>query len=156
MFYLNQKNNESYSECEEVSRASKIRGAYENKIRFYSPPEKVFEVFSSEKTESGEMRMSYPDFLRAMIPYSYGPLENNAEEYLKNNKPYIIGVVDPNQDGQISFTEFFFFLEILQTPFAIFRKMFRKYPGGKLTKQQFSEELKTLRRKQFKKQQDKV
>lgn len=30
----------------DLSRAEKIRGNYENKIRFFSPPEKVFEIFA--------------------------------------------------------------------------------------------------------------
>jgi hypothetical protein len=31
------------------STQARIRGNYENKIRFFSPPEKIFEVFSSIK-----------------------------------------------------------------------------------------------------------
>jgi hypothetical protein len=36
---------------EELPRAEKIRGNYENKIRFFSPPEKVFEIFAHQKDE---------------------------------------------------------------------------------------------------------
>ena len=34
------------ADCE-ASTADRIRGNYENKIRFFSPPEKIFETFAS-------------------------------------------------------------------------------------------------------------
>ena len=42
--------NQDANECE-PSRADKIRGGYENKIRFFASPEKVYEVFASETDE---------------------------------------------------------------------------------------------------------
>lgn len=53
IIFMQQRNDERYARCEEVSRADGIRGSYENKIRFFSPPEKTFEIFASEKTEEG-------------------------------------------------------------------------------------------------------
>ncbi len=38
------------AECAEVSRQDRIRGVYENKIRFFSPPEKIFETFATVKS----------------------------------------------------------------------------------------------------------
>lgn len=35
-----------------------------------SPPEKVFELFATIKTDEG-LFMSYEDFMRAMVPYNY-------------------------------------------------------------------------------------
>ena len=74
LLFMNQKSKENYSQCEEASRADKIRGGYENKIRFFAPPEKMFEIFSTIKTDDGELRMSYSDFLKTMTPYNYGEL----------------------------------------------------------------------------------
>ena len=56
------------------STQSRIRGSYENKIRFFSPPHKIFEVFSSVKDADGKLSMSYIDLLRAITPYNYGEL----------------------------------------------------------------------------------
>jgi len=44
---MQQRENERYASCEEVSQTDRIRGNYENKIRFFSPPEKVFEIFAT-------------------------------------------------------------------------------------------------------------
>ena len=57
-----------------ASTQSRIRGGYENKIRFFSPPNKIFEVFSSVKNDEGKLSMSYIDLLRAITPYNYGEL----------------------------------------------------------------------------------
>ena len=110
---MQQKENDTYSQCEEPSRADSIRGNYENKIRFFSPPEKCYEIFASDKTESGELRMTYKDFLRAMTPYCHTPFFEDTEDYLKEHTPAILKKVDADGDGVISFTEFFFFLVLL-------------------------------------------
>lgn len=114
-------------ECYTASRPEKIRGNYENKIRFFSPPEKSFEVFSGQKTEEGEMRMSYKDFLHAMTPYCYTPYFEDTDEYLKEHKPAILAKVDADGDGTISFTEYFFFLVLLQSSDRDLRKVFKKH-----------------------------
>ena len=115
LLFINQKQHENYGMCEEASRADKIRGGYENKIRFFAPPEKMFEIFSTLKTQDGECRMSYADFLRTMTPYNYGELydEEFINDYLKENSPRLLKKVDVNSDGEISFTEFFFFMLLL-------------------------------------------
>ena len=58
----------------EASRADRIRGNYENKIRFFASPEKVFEVFSTQEDEKGDTQMSYSDFLHTLTPYNQGEL----------------------------------------------------------------------------------
>ena len=65
--------------------------------------------------------------------------------------------VDVNKDGEISFVEFFFFLLLLQIPASKLRKSFKKH-GGQMTKDEFSSELRSLRKLSSagKKQQDKV
>ena len=58
----------------EATRADRIRGNYENKIRFFASPEKVFEVFATEEDKEGEPQMSYSDFLDCLTPYNQGEL----------------------------------------------------------------------------------
>jgi hypothetical protein len=70
--YMNQRQEPTAVECE-ASRADKIRGNYENKIRFFAAPEKVFEIFASEQ-DGDELVMSYGDFLHAMTPYNMDEL----------------------------------------------------------------------------------
>lgn len=110
--YLSNLEQTEVSECEPASRADRIRGSYENKVRFFSSPEKVFEVFSHTKTESGELRMSYADFLHALTPYTHGELTHCSEKYLEQNNEKIKHVIDYDGDGSISFPEFIFFLTI--------------------------------------------
>lgn len=47
-----------------------LRGAYENKIRRFSPPEKIFDVFATEY-ENGRLYMSIIDLLKAICFYNY-------------------------------------------------------------------------------------
>ena len=63
----------------------------------------------------GEHRLSYANFLQAVTPYCYLPFFSieQTEEYLKKYSPKVISRVDVHHDGQISFTEFFFFLVLL-------------------------------------------
>lgn len=98
--------------CEEAPRQDRIRGTYENKIRFFSPPEKIFETFASVKTEDGNLVMSYQDFFKSLTPYNYTTLKDNKSYFEKYN-PEIMKVADVNLDGVISFPEFFFFITIL-------------------------------------------
>ena len=62
--------------CDGPSTASRIRGAYENKIRNFSPPEKIFETFASTKDENGNLAMTYIDILRCITPYNYGEIKS--------------------------------------------------------------------------------
>ena len=89
------------SHCEPPSTQSRIRGNYENKIRFFSPPEKVYEIFASSKNEDGSLVMTYKDVLRAITPYNYNELKSNEEinEYFENYKDRINSIfsyADPN------------------------------------------------------------
>ena len=91
LLFMNQKSKENYSQCE-PSRGDKIRGGYENKIRFFAPPEKMFEIFATIKTEDGELCMSYADFLRTVTPYNYGdlPEEEDIQKYLEDHAPRVL------------------------------------------------------------------
>jgi len=116
-FYMGSQNQEDTAvECE-ASRSDRIRGNYENKIRFFAAPEKVFEIFASEEDEGDQStQMSYSDFLHCLTPYNNGELisDEDIKEYLKNNTPRIFEVADPDKNGQISYTEFIFFLTLHQ------------------------------------------
>ena len=101
------------AECEAPSRSDTIRGNYENKIRFFSPPEKVFEIFAHEKDENGELMMSYEDFLKTNSPYNQTVTFEGTEDYLKEHNPEFLKKVDVDNTGLISFTEYFFFTVLL-------------------------------------------
>ena len=146
IMFMQQRQKENFAQCEEPSRSDRVRGLYENKIRFFSPPEKTFEIFATSKTEDGELRMSYKDFLRAMTPFCYTPFFEDTDKYLENNTPEILKRIDADGDGTISFTEFFFFLVMLQISPQKLRRAFKKYPEAKLTREQCSEMLHTLRK----------
>ena len=62
--------------------------------------------------------MSYEDFVRLLTPYNYGEIKS-GKEYINEHKERIgkvLHLADANDDGQISFTEFFFFVTVLQVP----------------------------------------
>lgn len=56
--------------------------------------------------------MSYADFFRALTPYNYTEIKD-SKEYFEKYNPDILKVADSNNDGVISFPEFFFFITIL-------------------------------------------
>ncbi len=134
--------------CEEPGTADRIRGNYENKIRFFAPPEKIFETFSSIKTDDKGVVMSYDNFFHSMTPYSYTASDEEANKYLETHSPEVLKLVDVNQDGLIDFPEFIFFITILQLPEGEVRNVFAKKGGEDhtLNKQQFAEELTNLRK----------
>lgn len=90
--------------------------------------------------------MSYKDFLHVMTPFCYTPAFEGGEEYLKENTPEILKLCDADGDGVISFTEYFFFLTLLQIPPRKLRRVFKKFDGGKLTKPEASATLRELRK----------
>jgi hypothetical protein len=145
--------NKPEAECEEMSRAEWIRGKYENKIRFFSSPEKVFEIFSNSKNEEGELEMSIGDFMKCITPFNYSKSDHEEEsaEYLKNHVPKIlIKICDANNSGTISYTEFVFYLTLMQTPIQSFRKYFKKEkPHDSINSKDFSEMLRAMRLKAF-------
>ena len=71
--------------------------------------------------------MSYKDFLHAMTPYCYTAFFEDEDEYLKEHRPDILKRVDADGDGTISFTEYFFFLVLLQSEDRDIRKTWKKY-----------------------------
>lgn len=92
--------------------------------------------------------MSYADFLKAMTPYSYTePFdEKDIEEYLKEHTPKILQTVDADKNGQISFSEFSFFLTLLQVQPGRLRRVFSKYPGKKVKNEDAPELMAKIRK----------
>lgn len=66
--------------CEELSTSDKIRGNYENKIRFFAPPEKIFETFATLKTDDSVF-MSYDDFFHSLTPFSFHKSDKEEKDY---------------------------------------------------------------------------
>ena len=65
-FYTNQQKAKKTVLCGPAPRKDLIRGEYENKIRYFSPPEKIFETFASGITKwiiDDKKEISAEDFL---------------------------------------------------------------------------------------------
>ncbi|TNV81655.1 hypothetical protein FGO68_gene3874 [Halteria grandinella] len=140
--------NSNLSECEEAPRQDRIRGTYENKIRFFSPPEKIFETFAHSKDADGKLVMSYADFFRALTPYNYTEIKDN-KPYFEKYQPDVLKVADANGDGVISFPEFLFFITLLQLPIGLLAKEFAKVDAKemKMNRDQFTKTFTNLRKK---------
>lgn len=84
--------------------------------------------------------MTYGDFFRALTPYNYGEIKSNAQylEKFKDRVGKVLHLADADADGVISFTEFFFFMTVLQLPPEIVHKDFHAHEGHKMTKEEFS------------------
>jgi Ca2+-binding EF-hand superfamily protein len=134
------------SECEEMDRAEKMRGLYENKIRFFCGPEKIYEIFASNRNESGKLTMSYRDFYKAVTPYSYTS-PGNTEDYFKRFKPKTLKIIDADGSGEIEFTEFFFFILLLQVPINTMRKQFNLHADHTMSQEEFAKTLYHLKTK---------
>ena len=125
----------------QASTADRIRGNYENKIRFFSPPEKIFEVFATKQFEDGSLVMTYADFIRAMIPYNNEKVKSNAQielylEWYGNDIKELLKLADPDGDKEIAFTEFLMFTTIMQIPeTTMSRLFFGKFEGNKMTEE---------------------
>lgn len=70
------------NECESLDRAEKMRGLYENKIRFFCGPEKIFEIFAGERDAESKLQMSYKEFFKAVTPFNYSP-SKDMDDYFK-------------------------------------------------------------------------
>lgn len=145
LLYANARQ-DTENECEGIDRAERMRGLYENKIRFFCGPEKIFEIFATKRNEEGKMVMSFQDFYKAVTPYCYAS-KQDPEEYFKRFQPKTIQIIDADNSGELSFTEFFFFILLMQIPVNTMRKEFSKYPDSLMNHEQFSKTLRKLRKK---------
>ena len=99
---------------------------YEKRLREHSPPEKVFEYFSSVKDRSGTF-MTRLDLMRAAVPVFQpvnsahirsGSLGGEAKDDDDENKENLtnsnfFALFDTDGDGLISFPEYVFFITLL-------------------------------------------
>jgi len=107
---------------------------YENRIRDYSSPEKVFNVFASKKKD-GKFYMTADDFVRALLPHVHQlPGGDNTKEDIshetkgkkkKRDLPKAFKIADQDGDGLISFQEYLFFITLLSIPEKSFEIAFR-------------------------------
>lgn len=93
----------------------RVKGEYENKIRRGSPPEKVFEVFASQRNGE-ELVMSHYDLFRALCPYNYTTKSNEElnEQFKDFKSKTLAEFADLDGDGTISLYEFYYVSMLLQ------------------------------------------
>ncbi|KYR00347.1 hypothetical protein DLAC_03090 [Tieghemostelium lacteum] len=91
---------------------------YQNRIREYSTPEKIFQCFASVK-QNGESFMTVEDFIRAILPHQFQASSNTStkSKTLKIKEiPLSFKIADIDGDGLISYGEFLFFSTLLSIP----------------------------------------
>lgn len=111
------------------------KGNKENKIRFFGTPKQIYNTFANQRDDDGKLAMSYKEFFNALCPYNYAKVSDNNGNYFENNEKSIdkiMRIADVDKDGLISFSEFFFFVLVVQTPEAVIKADFKKC-GGKMT-----------------------
>eukprot|EP01029_Cantina_marsupialis_P027592 TRINITY_DN773067_c0_g1_i1.p1 TRINITY_DN773067_c0_g1~~TRINITY_DN773067_c0_g1_i1.p1 ORF type:complete len:399 (-),score=104.89 TRINITY_DN773067_c0_g1_i1:177-1373(-) len=110
----------------------RLFGNYENRIRCYSAPEKIFAYFCSEiDAESSSVVMTPSDFVRAITPFSgqstdavgcanskyswRNTMLELSDEETRTHQPdsEFLKFIDIDGNGFISFSEFLFFMTLL-------------------------------------------
>eukprot|EP00922_Rhytidocystis_sp_ex-Travisia-forbesii_P070344 GHVS01105089.1.p1 GENE.GHVS01105089.1~~GHVS01105089.1.p1 ORF type:complete len:460 (-),score=43.11 GHVS01105089.1:190-1569(-) len=117
--------------------SSNTRGNYENRLKFASAPEKVFEYFASVKDEKkpGESFMTKADFLDSLLPFMFSqPCQTNSpldhSQYDLGMTSSVFDIADTNRDGRISFAEYLFFTTMLSMPKEQFETAFKCYSSS--------------------------
>lgn len=135
----------------------KIFFNYEKRIRMRSPPEKVFEYFSSFNCD-GETFMTPADLMRAVVPV-FPPSESHLvrDGYLRGERSpgelrcapsEFFMLFDTNNDGFISFKEYIFFVTLLSIPessFSVAFKMFDLDCNGEIDRDEFKKVMALMR-----------
>ncbi|KAF2068748.1 hypothetical protein CYY_009929 [Polysphondylium violaceum] len=98
----------------------KIINNYQNRIREYSTPEKIFQCFASVK-KGGQYYMTAEDFIRAILPHQFKSASETGTKSKslnldKNKLPLSFQIADVDGDGLISYSEFMFFSTLLSIP----------------------------------------
>jgi Ca2+-binding EF-hand superfamily protein len=123
---------------------------YENRIRSFSSPEKVFSVFASV-SKDGHMYMTVDDFIRALIPHEHSALlaqRSDNRKHTYHALPAAFKIADQNDDGLISFEEYLFFVTLLSIPEQSFKVAFRMLDvndDGQVDQHEFMKMIKFLR-----------
>ena len=138
---------------------------YEKRLRVHSPPEKVFEYFSSVKSNGGTFMTSL-DLMRAAVPVFQpfssshvrsGSLggEHREDEDLDalrlgiSEKSNFFKLFDTDGDGLISFPEYVFFITLLSIPESKVKAIFQQFDidrSGQLSRGEFMEMMKAMRK----------
>lgn len=92
--------------------------------------------------------MTYKDFFKALTPYNYQGLKNNNKYFDRHRKhiDQVMHIADVDEDGRISFMEFFFFVLVSQTPSRLIKADFTR-AGGCLNAAQLSKTMSRHRKR---------
>uniref|UniRef100_A0A1X7UZ08 EF-hand domain-containing protein n=1 Tax=Amphimedon queenslandica TaxID=400682 RepID=A0A1X7UZ08_AMPQE len=117
--------------------------AYEDRIRAYSTPDKIFRYFATlrikEEDGSRNIYMTPQDFIRAITPGTMQPQEYGLDLYrtvtIETIEKEGLGCMEDSnsvfnklgQHGLISFSDFLFLLTILATPMKHFELAFKMF-----------------------------
>eukprot|EP01132_Coremiostelium_polycephalum_P006063 gene6063-7553_t len=97
----------------------KIINNYQNRIREYSTPEKLFETFATVK-KNGKSYMTVEDFIRSILPTRFKESNSKSmkpKSVLKlKDLPLSFKIADVDGDGLIDFSEYLFFSTLLSIP----------------------------------------
>lgn len=131
---------------------------YEKRLREHSPPEKVFEYFSSIKSDDGTF-MTYMDLMRAAVPV-FQPVgskqirsgslggENKDENDANRVSSNFFNMFDMDGDGLISFPEYLFFVTLLSLTDEQCKAIFNEFDvdkSGSLSRAEFLQMMKRMR-----------
>ena len=135
---------------------------YEKRLRVYSPPEKVFEYFSSVKVREGTFMTSL-DLMRAAVPV-FQPVSSSTirsgclggehkdaafSSLSSGSKSNFFDLFDTDSDGLISFPEYIFFITLLSLSENEVKSTFQKFDrdgSGKLCRIEFNAMMRAMRR----------
>jgi hypothetical protein len=132
-----------------LSAMQAVKGNEDNKIRFFGSPQEITEpLYNQRNEENGQTEMSYKEFLHALTSFNYTSPKDNSAYFRRFQKQInsVLHLTDADRNGQIGFTEFYFFVLLLQTHKKTIKQDFKKF-GGKMNAKQFSTNLTAHRRK---------
>ncbi|KAI8810161.1 hypothetical protein BJ742DRAFT_802349 [Cladochytrium replicatum] len=115
----------------------KAVGNYENKLRYFSHPYKLFQHFASVKKD-GIRYMTAQDFIRSLIPYREH-LQGSRTKRVASAEQFF-SLADMDGDGLISYSEYLIFLTLLGTPeyqWKVSFKLFDVNGDGLISKEEF-------------------
>lgn len=124
------------------------QGIKENKVRFFGTPKEIYKQFASIEDSEGEKAMSYEDFFRALTPYKYQKPKANKKyfETYAAQVDKIMRIADVDKEGTVTFTQFFFYVVVCQTPSKHIKTAFGK-AGGEMDLDTFTKCIASHRKK---------